>query len=331
MSKTQVQPVIQINVAHQATATTRRNLDGFFPGKARRGIRHVARHKVQKARTLMRHAVKQPKPQAHISSPAGALTSALTVAAAKTTPMLETAPQRRVQHAQKIHKSSLISKFGFGLNPVLTKRVAPLSIKQAPKTAHSASGVAQPAKSDHFAAALAGASNHESKPLKKRSLRHRLAHRLGRRSKLVGVLATGLVVLLLGGFFAYQNVPNFAMRVAASRAGFSAALPGYKPAGYALKNPIQYGPGRVSVTFRSSSDDRTFRIVQQSSSWNSETLLDNFVATSRQPYLTYQDKGKTIYIYNGANATWVNGGVWYQVESNASLSSDQLLKIANSL
>jgi hypothetical protein len=72
-------------------------------------------------------------------------------------------------------------------------------------------------------------------------------------------------------------------------------------------------------------------LSQRSSEWNSDALVQNFVATSRRAYQSYQDNGKTIYIYEGNNATWVDGGVWYQIEGNASLNSDQLLRIAKSL
>ncbi len=58
--------------------------------------------------------------------------------------------------------------------------------------------------------------------------------------------------------------------------------------------------------------------------------LTNHVLTNKQPFQTFQDAGKTIYIYEDSKATWVNGGVWYQINGNASLTSDQLLRIANS-
>jgi hypothetical protein len=42
--------------------------------------------------------------------------------------------------------------------------------------------------------------------------------------------------------------------------------------------------------------------------------------------------GTTVYIYGQTNdAAWVNNGVQYTVQDKASLNSDQLLKIANSL
>jgi len=108
-------------------------------------------------------------------------------------------------------------------------------------------------------------------------------------------------------------------------------MPSYKPGGFALSGPITYSTGKISVSYQSNSDNRSYRVTQSNSAWNSETLLDNFVAVNRRAYQTFQDRGKTIYIYDGSNATWVDRGVWYQIEGASSLSSDQLLRIANSL
>lgn len=121
------------------------------------------------------------------------------------------------------------------------------------------------------------------------------------------------------------------MRIAASRAGFNAAIPSYQPSGFGMKGPIEYGPGQVTLNFKSNSDERNFHVTQRVSSWNSEALLTNFVTTNNKSYQTYQDKGRTIYIYDGSNATWVSNGVWYQIEGKSNLNSDQLIKLANSI
>jgi hypothetical protein len=85
------------------------------------------------------------------------------------------------------------------------------------------------------------------------------------------------------------------------------------------------------VTFRSNSDERNFELQQQVSNWNSQALVDNFILSENKQYQTFQEKGKTIYVYDNANATWVNGGVWYKIEGNSSLNTEQLLKIASSI
>jgi hypothetical protein len=98
-----------------------------------------------------------------------------------------------------------------------------------------------------------------------------------------------------------------------------------------LAGPIQYKPGEVTINYKTHSDDRGFNVVQKNSSWNSETLLDNFVSATNKPYQTFQSNGRTIYIYDGNKATWVDGGIWYSIDGQSNLNSDQLLRIAASL
>jgi hypothetical protein len=151
------------------------------------------------------------------------------------------------------------------------------------------------------------------------------------RPRLVPAAITSVLVLAVGGYVAYQNIPNMALRVAAQRAGFNASLPGYSPSGFGFAGPVAYSDGVVELEYRSNSDERTYRLIQKESSWDSQSLLDNFVTANSEDYITFQERGITIYIYDTSNATWVDGGVWYTLEGNSLLNSEQLLKIASSL
>lgn len=152
-----------------------------------------------------------------------------------------------------------------------------------------------------------------------------------RRPKLATTMVSIFVLLILGGVFAYKNLPNMALRVASSRAGFSAGLPGYKPSGFDFSGPVAYTDGVVELEYTSNTDDRSFKLVQKESSWDSKSLLDNYVETTTSDYLTFQERGLTVYVYDDSNATWVDGGVWYTIEGKSLLNSEQLLKIAGSL
>ncbi len=296
---------------------------------------HAHHHKAQRANTLMRGVVS--KPNLAIENPAEEVRSESPVLPSKST------DPARLRRAHEVHKSSLISKFGFSnrLSPV-TKKVEPLGIKTPPKdhkqthsnpeSAHNASTRAPiSAAQAHFNRALSHAKAHEQPAHVPKKPRKKLAHRIGISQKTFNAGASVLAAILLIGFFAYQNVPNISMRIAASRAGFSAKLPSYKPAGFSFGGPIEYAPGQITVNFASNSDERNFHLTQKVSSWNSQALLDNYLLANHKAYQTYQDKGRTIYIYDGSNATWVSGGVWYQIEGNSSLNNDQLLQIANSI
>jgi hypothetical protein len=135
--------------------------------------------------------------------------------------------------------------------------------------------------------------------------------------------------LLLAGFIAYMNLPGIELRVASMRAGFHAEMPAYHPTGYALDGGIESSDGRIAMNFRSGNS--LYTITQQASDWNSETLLDQTAAERGEPTQTIQSKGRTIYIYDDSNATWVNGGVHYQITGNAPLHADELVSLATSM
>jgi hypothetical protein len=273
----------------------------------------------------MRKAVK--KPVVHKTKTAPPSTQPKTV-------IINHANPAREIRANHVRQSTHISKFGKTMQSTTTVG-AILPVKPAPgdAAATAVSAIATTSQSlNSFNAALEHASSHELPKHKKSTVRRRLARKLHITTR---TLNTGMglaAVLMLGGFIAYQNVPNLAVRLAATRAGVHASLPGYQPAGFALAGPIQYQPGEITLSYKSNNNDnREFQVKQKASSWNSETLLDSFINANKLAYQTYQDKGKTIYIYDGNNATWIDGGVWYQVNGSAALNSDQLLRIAGSL
>ncbi len=249
---------------------------------------------------------------------------------------LETARNHR---AHGIAKSNLVKRFGEPQGQsIVTKKTASLEVKPGPNPSQSyqyqPAAVDLPVSSqpnDLFATALSQATSHEQASPKVAKKRHKAAKKLGLTRKAANISAIVLIVVALGGFMAYQNLSNMAMRVAVAKAGIHASLPGYQPSGFALSHNIQTSPGQIVISFKSNSDDRQFKITQSASNWNSQALLDNYVATSDQPYQRIdQNNGKTVFIYGTSNASWVDGGIWYKVEGNSSLNSDQLLKIANS-
>lgn len=301
-------------------------LDGFT--KRRPTTTHSAVHaqkagrKPEKSKTLMRPAVTKPviknditsKKQFHQDS--DAKSRELRAKHAKKSPMI----QRFNPKASSSSVSKKSTHLPVSKNTAAIGRQAKLHATTTPQKSHT---------QHPFESALKGATAHletfEGKVHKKGVL-----HRKGFRNKTANLAFMSIAGLLLFGFFAYQNAPAIEMRVASTRAGVNANMPGYKPSGYGV-GEVKSESGLVSVSFRSRTDSKGFTLTQRASNWNSASLLANTVAQNNQPYQTYQDDGKTVYIYNNSNATWVDGGVWYQVEGNANLTSDQLLRIANSL
>lgn len=282
-------------------------------------ISHAVHSKITPSKTLMRHAVHKPEhaPAHH---------------AQKKTPGLHS--PSRLNRAKHVPKSSLISKFGHDI-PKVNKKIEPLEVRQAPEepSAIEPAPILLPQHNltlSPFEAALRKANSHKSPKLKKTPRHHKVAKKLKISPKALNASAAVIAALIIGGVVAYRSVPGIAVNLAANRAGVNASLPGYNPAGFSLSGPIEYSKGLVSIKYKSNSDDRSFRLVQQKSDWNSQNLERNFVAKQGSTQ-TIEDRGRTIYVYGGNNATWVSGGTWYQIEGNSALNYDQLLNLASSL
>lgn len=296
------------------------------PAPAKRVHKHLER-----SQTLMRHAVKKP---AKLATPKPSAASVATDIKSPVLPLsvpsvlFNAKDSEREKRASRFKQSNLVSKFGSGAvhtdtQPVI-KKVQPLAVQPAPALSQLATHTQAAEKliEKGLRAAQSHNNSHHFKPARSKR---------AKRTKLASIASASMAVLLLGAFFAFQNVPNVSMRYAAAKAGVSAHLPSYKPAGFSLSNRIQYNPGQVTVNFSSNSDERSFSITQRSSTWNSETLLNNHVASASDQFQTFEDKGRTIYLYGSSHATWVNGGVWYEIDGNSQLNSDQLIRIASSM
>ena len=151
------------------------------------------------------------------------------------------------------------------------------------------------------------------------------------RQKLVGVLSALIALVLFGGYLTYLNMPNLSVRVAAIQAGIDADFPSYNPDGYSLNGPVKYTDGSVTLSYKANGGPHKYAVNQSRSSWNSDAVLDNYVSPrAGTNYIPYTERGLVIYTY-GNNAAWVNGGVFYTIEGDAPLSSEQIRRIATSL
>ena len=138
-------------------------------------------------------------------------------------------------------------------------------------------------------------------------------------------------VLIIGAYLTYVNMPALSVGFAASQAGIDAKYPEYKPDGYHLAQPVTFSDGEVTLNFSSNSGAGDYTVTQTRSSWDSSAVLNNVVKKAAgDNYVTTQEQGLTIYSYD-SNATWVNGGILYTIDSSAPLSGDQIRHIATSL
>lgn len=146
----------------------------------------------------------------------------------------------------------------------------------------------------------------------------------------VGLGVTAVVTLLLVvGFGLSQNVTSMRLAFASTKVGFGVSLPKSMPSGYSLSQ-LSYTTGSVATLFHSNSNSADYTIIQKSSPWNSAQLVANYVAPTDPSYLTVKASNKTIYLYGSHNATWVSNGIWYTVQSEGTISNDQLIQMASS-
>ncbi|HVU59616.1 MAG TPA: hypothetical protein VHC98_02155 [Candidatus Saccharimonadales bacterium] len=298
----------------------------------------AARH-LQHSKTLMRTAVHRPDASLKRRVKAVTRTDILVK-----TPLFEVLPkhsvqavdEKRLHRAQRVAKSKLITRFGnVHFQPMAQPTMhASISLPVSqPKTTALSDIVSQPRparqpSADVFERALAIASSHREPP-------HPVAHhakRAHRGRRVASIAASSLAILLIIGFIGYQNAASLQLRVASARAGINASLPTWRPSGYRIGS-LSYSAGKVTVSFRSTTAvGHDFSLTQTASSWDSATLLSNFVYPNNDSsYDTINAAGSTIYTYGNNNATWVSGGIWYRLTSNGNLSNSQIVRLATSM
>lgn len=300
----------------------------------RRSAKRPAGHGPQPAKTLMRDAVKKPASsfkrhlKAHGRTDAPAKRPSLSIAPKLSAYDLDT---KRLQHARQVAKSRLVRRF----NQASVIATPPSPVMQSDKKPAVASRpLSKPAgpkrpkaktTADLLQHALQHATSHQEPPPKKHPKRR---SKLSKR--ITSISAIALAIAVLAGFVTFQNLTNVQLHVASTKAGFAASLPSHQPAGYHLSH-LNYSAGVVSMRFQSNSDNRSYAITEKTSAWDSETLRDRFVSLAGQDYQTVTTASQVLYLYGKNAATWVDRGVWYQVQTNGSLSNHQLVELASSM
>lgn len=231
-------------------------------------------------------------------------------------------------------RSPHITRFAPSATPSVTSQVAEPA--DTPATTHPIVAkavrpavVAKPAAHPTAAALKVSAvekaldqakTNHEDHPKE-----------VSHKTRTFSIVGASLAMLLLAGYFTYLNMPSLSVRVAAAQANIAASFPEYQPNGFSLAGPVSFSPGEVEMEFQSNSNQQGFKLAQASTAWDSSALLEKYVKPkSDGNYATYSDSGLTIYTF-GNSAAWVNGGILYTVDGSASLSSEQIRRIASSL
>ncbi len=293
---------------------------------------HIAARHPQHANTLRRDAVKRPdtsqKIAIKIHVPAKLGQHQPDVLRVQPKLSSQAVDPDRASRALEVPHSPKIERF----RPVQPQHhgahIASIPVQPEPNQHHASHAAQSPQRQpDIFEQAIARATSHEQ-PAPNQHAAQKPKHGRRHHQHVMRMAASAAVLVLLGGFIFWQNRVSVEMQLAAARSGVAAAMPSYKPGGFALYQ-LHYTSGSVTLGFRAPGN-KAYNVVQQTSNWDSQTLLENYVATSGQTYSTYLSSGRTVYIY-GNNATWVSGGIWYQINDDGSLNKDQLINLANSM
>lgn len=132
-------------------------------------------------------------------------------------------------------------------------------------------------------------------------------------------------------YFVNLNMPDISLRVAAMQTGINASYPNYVPRDYSVSS-ITSEDGKITMEFQNGNTGDVFNLIEESSSWDSNALMTNYVKDEYgDNYTVVREQGLTIYI-SSSNAAWVNGGVVYKIKNNTgSLTNKQIKSIATSL
>jgi hypothetical protein len=183
--------------------------------------------------------------------------------------------------------------------------------------------------------AIADALDQAPTHTESKSTRHRDKPKKSRRNSVFqrrfSFAATSLAAVMVVGYVTYLSMPDISVRVAAAQAGINAGLPDYKPSGYSLKGPIAFDDGEVTLSYAANGSPQYFDLTQERTGWDSSALLDYYVQPSAgDNYTIMRESGLTVYSWDN-QAAWVNNGIFYSIDGDATLSLDQIRRMAVSI
>ena len=186
----------------------------------------------------------------------------------------------------------------------------------APRASHPP---AKAIKEAEIARVLREATPNKKQPKKAKSMSRKMR---------IGIIVAASIVVL--GALVWVSLPTLSLKFASAQSGVNARLPHFTPDSYAITLPVSAEANRVAMTFTSKQANTSYTLTQENSSWDSQAVRAMVETASNGQFLTTQDRGLTIYTYNG-NAAWVNKGILYKLSGNSLLSGDTIIRIASSL
>jgi hypothetical protein len=270
----------------------------------------------QKSQTLHRRSTKKPVTK-RMMEPVHAVHRSMDIARSKSISRFAAHPITKPTKAHVSHTDDI----GPVLHPSVVRAHAAQVARQTPTTV-VAPKTSQEIKNEAITEALE----------KKTPTSPKKTSFIKRHRKFFNIFTVVIVVLVVGGYITYVNLPNLSVHIAAAQAGINATYPEYHPDGYSVSGPVTYTNGSVTINFAANDGSGRFVIKQTKSTWDSSALENQVNATSNGQFITTEAQGLTIYTY-GSDASWINGGILYTIKTsgNTILSGDQVRQIAISM
>jgi hypothetical protein len=295
----------------------------------RAGVNHAPARRTKTSQTLMRHAVKKPGDSFKRYTKVQAANTKLSKQSPKHLVQIKVAAKAthpaRLERAKQSARSAAVTRFTkpalVGISAAPTTLAIP-EFLQPPTAAVRPPGLVKKSvtTADILEQALHIANSHNQPA-------HHKPRRFNKHATLI--VSAFVFAFVVTGALASQNMDSIKVSLASTKAGFSASMPNYQPSGYHMQ-AVKADAGVVAVQYLSNSDARSYSVTQKQTSWDSETLRQEFVEKQADDFDTLDAGGLTVYVYGNGQATWVDNGVWYQVQTDGSLSNRQLIDLARS-
>lgn len=300
-----------------------------------------AKRAVEHSKTLMRKVVKQPPPKNKITPDQNTHTSQtkkIVNSITQTVPSPMPIAKDLVNRAQNIPKSEFVTRYNHlatkqlditkdspeNVDNVYAKRVEML------KTIDKTPAATNNSVDDLALAALEKADSHQAVARKESTPWVKAAKKVNLAPRTFVISVICIVLVLAAGLITYSYHNNLILYVDNSKSGLKTSLPSYVEPGFGLSSISRAGSS-VTLKYSSNSDSRNYSIVEQSSTWDSQSLVDGVVEPAvGSSFTTAQVNGRIVYFY-GDNAVWVDGFVYYRLVNNANLTSDQISQIINGI
>lgn len=305
--------------------TTDQNASATPAPDQQRSINDAVRRAPKTSQLLMRSAVKKPdqslKRRIKISESTDRVIDPIPDIEEPSVNRLAAPKPSRVERAALLQQSERINhSFSVPSKSLEIQPVEPVAEAAQPQQAIPATPPPKSPADLLLERGLHKATAHEQSPLK--------SNKSGwKRASLVAIPAVIVLALLV---FGGRTFTNLQLRIASAKAGFVTNLPAYQPAGFTL-DQMNYNSGIFASDFYAKNSNQSYTITQKSTSWSTQDLLSNYVNLVTKNYKTIQIGTRSIYMYSDGDATWVNGHIWYQIDSDGSLNESQIINIANSI